>query len=220
MLPNSIHKFFILICRSFPARTFLLCNQHMFLCARCTGIYLGFFTGLIYQIVIGKRRSDLPLGNILLTSLGIILLMIVQIIVVPRYFPELDNNHLRFLTGLFCGGSVSILLFPIFNYFVLKKNINKSVIDNWRDYALLLLILTALFALHFVPYSLIFYLLSYTSVAGVIITYIIINILLASLAINWKEKKKNFNSILFLCLTAFLFVSIEIILLCLNPLRM
>jgi uncharacterized membrane protein len=213
-----LHSFCALICHQLPEKTFSDRGHFMYLCSRCTGIYSGLLLGFAYQAMAGRDRSEFPRPGIFLTGLGFILLTLVHIVLSP-FLPGLDNNQLRFLTGLLCGGSISVFLFPVCNYFLREKSVNKPVIEGWRDYAVLLLILAAFFALHFVPYPPVFYLINYASVAGVIVTYITMNALLASLALDWKRRRKKFGSIALLCLTALVFLSIEIILFRHNPLR-
>ena len=48
------------LCHQIPARSFQINGQPISLCARCTGMYVGLMIGLIYQTVLGRRRSSWP----------------------------------------------------------------------------------------------------------------------------------------------------------------
>jgi len=217
-LPSFLYKIDFLVCHQIQTKTFSLCSQYMPLCARCTGIYSGFFIGMAYQLVAGKKLSGFPPKSILFTSLGLILLMVVQVIT-EGSFPSLNNNHLRFLTGILCGGSVSVLFFPIFIYFIYEKTPDKPVINSQRSFFLLPLILTGFFSLHFIQSPVVFYVLGYVSTAGAVTAYIATNLLLASIVINLRGKKRSFNSSVLICIIAICFLLVEIILLKFNPLR-
>lgn len=219
-LPKFLYKIDFLICHHIRAKTFSLGSQYMPLCAECTGIYSGFLIGMVYQSFTSRKHSRFPPNSVLFTNLGLIFLMIVQAIAAPAYFPVSDTDLFRFLTGLLCGGSVSVLLFPIFNCFIFEKNIDKPAVNNWRNFSLLILILIVFFAMPFIRSPFVFYFLSYVSTSGVVVIYIIINLLLASFVISWKERKKNFISAFLLSFFALCFLLIEIILLKYNPLKL
>jgi len=212
--------FFSLICHQLPSKTFSLNGQLMPLCSRCTGIYTGFLVALIFQLILGGKRKDkFPFLGISLLSIVFILLMPSQV-VGSQVISWLDNNHFRFLTGLLFGSSISIFLFPIFSYSLFKKSIDKQAIKNWKEYFLLIVILAIIFLIHFIKISFAFYFLSYASIIGIVVAYIIINSFLSSLIIGWKRKKKNYKLVLSLIFLIILFFFSEIMLFKHNPLKL
>lgn len=189
------------------------------LCSRCTGIYAGFLVGLIYQIILGKKKSGFPPLSIFLFSIFFILLMAFQVIASPHIY-WLGNNQIRFIAGLLCGGSISIFFFPVFNYFFFKESFDKPVVKNWKEYLLLLAVLGIIFLIHFIKILFTFYFLSYASVIGVIAIYLMMNTFLASVILGWKRKKKDCKLIISLILLVILLFFGEIMLFKHNPLKL
>ena len=48
------------LCHQIAWRSFQINGQPISLCARCTGMYVGIFVGLVYQSFIGRRRAEWP----------------------------------------------------------------------------------------------------------------------------------------------------------------
>jgi uncharacterized membrane protein len=120
------------------------------LCARCTGMYLGSALGILYQSVVGRRRSGMP-------SLAIWLVMSLLVIAfgvdgVNSYFhlsvmeqllpfiPRLyePSNLMRLITGTGMGLVIAAALVPVFNQTIWKKLDPRPVLSN-RAFGVLIL---------------------------------------------------------------------------------
>jgi uncharacterized membrane protein len=102
---NSFSRF----CHQLPERSFYL-NGHPFaVCARCTGIYFGFATGvLLYPLVRTFKRSDAPARKWLLIALVPIALDFAL-----DFFGVWQNTHLsRSVTGALLGAVVAFYVVP------------------------------------------------------------------------------------------------------------
>jgi uncharacterized membrane protein len=53
------------VCHRLEFRSFHIGDRAVALCARCSGMYLGAVLGLVYQLVLGRRRTKLPPKSIL-----------------------------------------------------------------------------------------------------------------------------------------------------------
>ncbi len=98
-------------CHQLPERSFFLFGRQLALCARCTGIHLGFLGAvLLYPIAakIGKRRFP-PIWLFPVALLPIGLDGLTQFI----GFRE-STNILRLLTGSFLGATVAFFVVPLF----------------------------------------------------------------------------------------------------------
>ena len=203
---------FNLICHQLPSKTLSLNGQFMPLCSRCTGIYTGLLIALVFQTISGRKKHGFPPISISLASILFILSMAIQ--VVGSHFASwLEDNHVRFVTGLLCGSSVGIILFPLFNYFFFKETLDKPVIRSWTQYFSLVTLLVIVFVIHFSKNLFVFHFLSYTSVIGVIVTYFMVNIFLSTLILAWKRRKKTFKTVFGLVLLVICLFSIEVLLL-------
>src|SRR3972149_3375635 len=49
------------VCHRIAERSFTIAGRQMPLCARCTGMYLGMLTGLLFQLPYGRRAEFPPL---------------------------------------------------------------------------------------------------------------------------------------------------------------
>ena len=52
-----IQFFFSPICHQLPSRSFHLAGQALPVCARCTGIYTGFFAGIVLSVIAGRFKK-------------------------------------------------------------------------------------------------------------------------------------------------------------------
>jgi uncharacterized membrane protein len=100
---------FSTVCHQQPERSLQVCSHPMAVCARCAGIYFGFFGGIIVQpglrkTRIGKIENELwwfagfiPMGiDFLLSHIGIIE----------------SSNSIRMWTGVITGASSAFLILP------------------------------------------------------------------------------------------------------------
>ena len=142
------------VCHRIGERSFHIGSYQLPLCARCSGMYLGAMTGLVFQSIIGWKRLKIPHWSILtllvlfVAAFGIdgsnsYLYLLKQIS--PGMLPNIPNlyvpnNTLRLLTGSGMGLGMSILLFPAFNQTVWADGENKPAIPGWKAFSLLLCI--------------------------------------------------------------------------------
>lgn len=140
-----------LVCHQLPERTLWVGGHHLPVCARDTGVYLGFFLG---YLLLGQRRKE-ACGppNLWMTSL-MVMPMIVDA-VTQWVGLRTSTNELRLITGLLFGTAIAPLLVyslsiistskkvPVLRN-LLPKTVNFDDKDNWLD--LKSLALGALFA--------------------------------------------------------------------------
>lgn len=120
------------------------------LCARCSGMYLGAAVGLIFQGLIGWRRSGNPGWSVIsililfLIAFGIdgansYLYLVKSVDARFDFIPTLyiPNNTLRLFTGSGMGLGIAAVLFPAFNQTVWKEQNNARAIPNLKTFAAL-----------------------------------------------------------------------------------
>ncbi len=142
------------VCHRISERSFHIGNYQLPLCARCSGMYLGAVTALVFQVVIGWKRLKIPHWSIIallvvfVAAFGIdgansYLYLLKQLS--PGIFPNIPNiyvpnNTLRLLTGSGMGLAMGVMLFPAFNQTIWADGIDKPVIPGWKAFGLLLVI--------------------------------------------------------------------------------
>ncbi len=140
------------VCHRIGERSFHIGSIQLPLCARCSGMYLGAVTGLVFQSIVGWKRLKIPQWSILallvvfVGAFGIdgsnsYLYLLKQIS--PGILPNIPNlyvpnNTLRLLTGSGMGLGIALMLFPAFNQTFWKTGVEKRAISSWKWFGLLL----------------------------------------------------------------------------------
>jgi uncharacterized membrane protein len=140
------------VCHRISERSFHIGSIQLPLCARCSGMYLGAVTGLVFQSILGWKRMKIPhwsmlaLLGVFVAAFGIdgsnsYLYLLKQISPgILSNIPNLyvPNNTLRLLTGSGMGLSIGLMLFPAFNQTVWGDGEDKPAITGWKWFGLLL----------------------------------------------------------------------------------
>ena len=89
-------------CHQLPERSFFIHGYQFPVCARCTGIYIGYIAGIFFQ-----RFLDIPIFVYFIMCCPMVIDGITQLIGFRT-----SNQMLRLATGLFFGiGSIHIFVF-------------------------------------------------------------------------------------------------------------
>jgi len=132
------------VCHQIGSHSFFLSDRRLPLCARCTGMHLGVFWGLAYQVWTGRKRGGMPpLKFAVILGLFLAAFAIDGTNSYLHFFPGFNGlyepqNWLRLLTGTLLGLGIAAVLFPIFNQTVWKQWENVPAVGRWRDFAILL----------------------------------------------------------------------------------
>jgi uncharacterized membrane protein len=140
------------VCHRISERSFHIGSYQLPLCARCSGMYLGAVTGLVFQSIIGWKRFKIPHWSII--ALLVVLVVAFGIdgsnsylyllkTLSPGILPNIHNiyvpnNTLRLLTGSGMGLGMAIMLFPAFNQTIWTDGEDKPAIPGWKSFGLLL----------------------------------------------------------------------------------
>jgi uncharacterized membrane protein len=125
------------ICHRIEARSFLINDMPMPLCARCTGIYLGVMTSFLVAVASGRTRvSRLPPRNVaIVLGLFVVVMGIDGVNSYVHLFPGVTgvyepHNWLRLVTGMYCGITMFNVVFPVFNGIVWRHpDLGRSLND-------------------------------------------------------------------------------------------
>jgi uncharacterized membrane protein len=134
------------LCHQMPDRSFFAHEHQYPLCARCTGMYLGFITGVIFLLLRGRTKAArLPPTPIIVMLVSFIVIMGIDgvnstISIIPGA-PQLyhTTNVMRIITGTLYGLALSALFPPIFNSAIWAAPSGERTIKNWRELGGLLL---------------------------------------------------------------------------------
>ncbi|MBN2047891.1 MAG: DUF2085 domain-containing protein [Anaerolineaceae bacterium] len=135
------------VCHRIHSHSYSIGERALPLCARCTGMYLGALTALLYQRSRGRRMAFPGRGWVVL----LVLLFAAFALDGVHSFTSAAGlfqlyepmNWLRLLTGAGMGWGMAAILVPSFHQTIWREAIDAPVLNNFRQ-LLALLGLTAL----------------------------------------------------------------------------
>jgi uncharacterized membrane protein len=139
------------VCHRLDSHSLHIGNIQMPLCARCTGEFNAATIGLVFQIVLGGRKSRLPKRGILAVLLVFFLAFAIDgsnsylallknsyagaLKTIPNLY--ITNNASRVFTGSGMGIVMASLLYPMYNQSVWRIPAEQPVLD-WRKFGALI----------------------------------------------------------------------------------
>jgi len=164
-------------------------------CARCSGIYIGFFiSAIVLFLMFRKKESSLPPLYIMIFLILFILSTIIDGAL--SYFTAVStNNILRLVTGVLCGSAIMAIIYPIFNFEYYKDSGEEKIFKRPLKFVVFLVVLaitTLLLLLDNKVLGVIFYYLDFFSV---IFTFYFINTVLIMLIPVFSKKSVKLFSV-------------------------
>jgi uncharacterized membrane protein len=180
------------VCHRIAERSYDIGGRELPLCARCTGMYLGAFAGLVYLGRKGKC-GKFPPGRIwvVLGALALIFTLdsLNSFAMLLPGSPSLyiTTNLMRIFAGTGMGIIIPVVLWPVFNQTVWEDFEQKPILENWKELGILLLfgLILDLFVLSGVPFLVI--------PAGLISAGTVLGILTLVYTVVWTmlQRKEN-----------------------------
>ena len=185
------------VCHRFPDHSFFIGSRQMPLCARCSGMYLGMLTSLMYLLRSGARTEFPPLKITLPLSLFFLTFGVDGVNSLLWDFPTggglyPPTNFLRLATGAGLGMLVPMFLLPVFHQTLWLSPLEQPVLENWRQ-VIPLMVLAALIALG--VYSEIEVILLPLAVLSALTVPVILSICYAVLWVIILHKENQYASI-------------------------
>jgi uncharacterized membrane protein len=170
------------VCHRIDERSLQIGDRQLPLCARCTGMYLGAVTGLVFQMAISRKRCKLPHWSVI-TALVVLTIafgvdgansyLYLIKTVSPGALASIPNlyvpgNLLRVLTGSGMGLAMALMLLPAFNQTVWADAQEETSFPNLKPFALLMGITLALDLLALTGSPIVLYPAAFISTVGVL----------------------------------------------------
>ncbi len=176
------------VCHRIGERSFHIGSIQLPLCARCSGMYLGAMTGLVFQMITGRRHGKMPPWKILavlivflaafgLDGLNSYIYLIKEVYPgslsqVPNLY--IPNNTLRLLTGSGMGLGIAAILYPAFNQTIWKDVIDRPALAGWKRFGALVAIQILLDLLVLTDSPVVLFPLAVISAIGVLVLLIMV----------------------------------------------
>jgi len=189
------------VCHRMEAHSFTIAGHQLPLCARCTGTFIGALVGFFGQAVVLRRRraAEFPPPLIIVILAGFALLWAADglnsylaLINGPHFYEP--QNWLRLTTGALNGLTMSVLVYPVFNFTLWRRPVHERAIRNLRDLGVLLLLEAGLVGLVLTRWSFLLYPLALLSALGVLALLTSINSMLVVMIVRrenvvdtWRE---------------------------------
>ncbi|HEX6543019.1 MAG TPA: DUF2085 domain-containing protein [Ktedonobacterales bacterium] len=173
------------VCAQLPGHSFFPDGDQLPLCARCTGMYLGFATTFLYLAATRRLRASRLPGPLVLLILGLaVLLMAVDgfnSLFLDLGLPHLYQpmNWLRLLTGLGTGTAMAAVIIPVASGLIWRNEERRSSFDSPGQLALMVPLLTIdyLVVISVAPFVL--YPVALLSSAGLLLALTLVNLVFA-----------------------------------------
>jgi uncharacterized membrane protein len=182
------------LCHQIVERSFQINGQPVSLCARCTGMYVGIFIGLAYQLALGRRRSEWP-EKFKMIVLGFFLLGFAVDggnSALKLYLGEgllyAPSNTLRLITGTGMGLAMAALILPTFSQTVWREYDRRPYLQTWRHFGGFVLAGAASIALILteIPFLLKFF--TYMGVIGIVVILAMLYIMILMIIFNRENQ--------------------------------
>jgi uncharacterized membrane protein len=172
------------LCAEIATHIFYAGSERLPLCARNTGIYLGFFvTWLILKLLGRDRAQSLPPRMITIFLLSSICLLAIDgsnSLLCDLGLPHLyqPQNSLRLATGLFMGLAIAACILPTTNRLLWCEYTQQQSITSWREVVLFLAALALCFLAVIAQNHWFLYPLALLSTSGIVSVVSIFNLIL------------------------------------------
>ena len=207
------------ICAQIAAHSFYPGGSRLPLCARNTGIYLGFLTTLITLYGTGRGRAQrLPYRVLVIILVAGVAAMAVDgfnSLLVDLGQPHLyrPNNLLRLATGLVTGLALALLFMPMLNRLIWCGYNEQRSIASWKSLALYIPALVACFFVVAFQAAWTLYPVALLSTAGVLTALSSLNLIVIVAVSKRDETFVSYRELLPFFALALLFAVMELLIL-------
>ncbi len=182
------------VCHQLSSRCLTIGNITLPICARCSGIYTGFFiTAVILFIMYRKKESGIPPLYILII-LSLFFLSTIVDGIASNFGLYNTNNNIRFITGFLCGSSIMIITYPIFIYQYYRQSEKEKIFKRPGEFLTYILIIAAFILVTLLRLNFMDYFYYYFAIFSVLFTFYFTNMVLVFLIPFFSQKAYRFAS--------------------------
>lgn len=182
------------VCHQLAERSFRAGELKVPVCARCEGIYIGFFICAIFLFFLFKKKeADLPPLYILIILSLFILSTILEWGF--SFFSVMDSTNVsRFITGFLAGSGSMAIIYPVFNYQYYSAAISERIFSRFWQFAIFIAFNAAFIGAGLADLTFLNWAYFYTSIISVLFTFYFINLVVVLLVPFFARKARRFFS--------------------------
>lgn len=188
------------ICHRITERSFSIAGRQLPLCARCTGMYLGFALTMLWLALAGRwRRSLLPPRRVLAVLVLLVVLMGIDgVNSYSHFFPGAPHlyeprNWLRLMTGLGTGVAMGAVLWPMVAETVWRKRERQPAVASLAELGGVLLVTAVAGLLVLSNEPTLLYVLALVSAAGVVAVVTLLNMVMGLLIVRRDGRAERWS---------------------------
>ena len=176
------------VCHRITARSFITAGRQLPLCARCTGTFIGTLVGFFGQAVVLRRRraADFPPFHVTAILVGFVLVWAADglnssltLFDGPHLYEP--QNWLRLTTGALHGLTMSVFVYPVFNFTLWRHPASEQTVRSLRELGVLILLEAGLVGLVLTQWPFLLYPLALLGALGVLTLLTSVNTMLVLL---------------------------------------
>lgn len=176
------------VCHQLPERSFHAGSLIIPVCARCEGIYVGFFISAIFLFLMFRgKECELPKAYIV-----IILCLFIVSTVIDGGLSYLGltktNNIIRYLTGFLSGTGSMAIVYPVFNFQYYREPGYVRIFNRTWQFVVFLAVNAVFIFAGFIGIRIINLVFYFAAFISVIFTFYFINLLMIVLIPFFSKK--------------------------------
>jgi uncharacterized membrane protein len=170
------------VCNQLVEHSYFPAGQQLPLCARCTGMYMGFAAATLWMWGAGRlRAASFPgRGVVLILGLAVVVMGVdgFNSLFTDLHLPHLyqPQNTLRIATGLGTGVAMAAFIIPVANTLLWRSEDTRSSFATPRQLAALLPILLLMFVGVVSQAAFLLYPVALLSSAGLVLAFSLVNL--------------------------------------------
>jgi hypothetical protein len=179
-------------------------------------MYLGAMLGLAYHLLLGKKKTGMPILSIMI-SLGVFVLAfgVDGVNSYLHFFPGFKGlyepqNWLRLVTGMGMGLVIISFLYPAFSQTVWQDQSEDRVLKDMRIFAILLLLAAGMVGLVLSESPVILYPLALLSSAGVLVLLTMVYSMVLIMLFRIENYYTRFREMVLPLLGGFFFALLQV----------
>ncbi|MCL5986508.1 MAG: DUF2085 domain-containing protein [Actinobacteria bacterium] len=192
------------VCHQIKLRSLSYGGVYLPVCARDTGIYLGFFFTFMYLWATHRKKQN-GLPGLWISLVAIIFVIIMAVDGFTSYMGIREtNNYIRLITGLITGMSLPIFIFPILNFQVWETSKDERILRGiWKRVGYYLLP-AVMFLILNLNISFFKFILPALVTFSIYFSFVSVSLLVVTLLPWWNMKARGVKQMIFPVLVSML----------------